>query len=160
MKKVIVQYIRFVFCKIWCSSDCVRSVDGFFVIFVEFMKAFDRIPRALLIYSLVKKGIHGKILMIIKSMCSKLKSSVLTSDGVMAFFNCSVGTRQGCILSPFLFSLYLNELLEMLKCFVCKGVYVNEPAQNIMLHMYANDIVQGLCMVQDLQTMTDVLGEF
>ena len=91
---------------------------------------------------------------------SKFKSSVLTSGGITDYFDCSIGTRQGCILSPFLFSLNMNELLEMLKCFDCKDEHVNEYAQNIMLLMYADDIAQGSCMVKDLQRMIDVLGEF
>ena len=72
-------------------------------------------------------------------MYRKLKSCVKTSEGITEFFNCLKGTRQGCILSPFLFTLYIKELIEMLQNYDCKGTYVNENATNVMILLYADD---------------------
>ena len=57
-----------------------------------------------------------------KSLYSKLKSAVQTKGGITEYFDCTIGPRQGCILSPLLFSLYMNELLDMLKSNIVKGV--------------------------------------
>ena len=53
-------------------------------------------------------------------------------------FKCNVGTRQGCILSPFLFSMYMNEFISMPHKNSCSGIYINEDAPNVMTSlMYA-----------------------
>jgi len=87
------------------------------------------------------------VLHVLRSLYANLKSCVRTDSGLTDFFDCTIGTRQGCILSPFLFSLYMNVLVEMLKCYNCQGVYVNEQAQNIMILLYADDVVKGTCTV-------------
>ena len=47
-------------------------------------------------------------------MYERVKSKVVTLQGESNFFECSVGVRQGEKLSPFLFSIYLNELESFL----------------------------------------------
>ena len=45
-----------------------------------------------------------------KGIKSMLKINGMSSE----FFNCNIGVRQGENLSPFLFSLYINDLEEFL----------------------------------------------
>ena len=44
------------------------------------------------------------------------------------------------MLSPFLFILYIGELIDMLDELGCHGIYVNEDAKNIMILLYADDM--------------------
>ena len=132
----------------------------YYVLFVDFQKAFDSIPHHHMLYTLINNGIHGDILHILRSMYSKLKSCVRMDNGLTDYFDCTIGTRQGCILSPLLFSLYMNKLVEMLKCYDCQGMYVNEMAKNIMILLYADDVAKGACTVKKLQDMINVLEEF
>ena len=75
-------------------------------------------------------------------MYSKLRSCVLVNDGYLCDdFSCSIGTRQGCMISPFLFIFYLNELLHLAEEQNCQGIYVNEHHPNITMLLYADDIV-------------------
>uniref|UniRef100_A0A673KKK9 Reverse transcriptase domain-containing protein n=1 Tax=Sinocyclocheilus rhinocerous TaxID=307959 RepID=A0A673KKK9_9TELE len=48
-------------------------------------------------------------------MYSKLKSRVKGTDGLTEYFGCTIGVRQGCMVSPLLFILFLNEYITMLK---------------------------------------------
>ena len=48
-------------------------------------------------------------------MYSQLKTCVHTKYGLTDYFKCTIGTRQGCILIPFLFAFYIGELVEMMK---------------------------------------------
>ena len=72
-----------------------------YVCFVDFSKAFDSIPHSLLWYQIMKSGIHGKSMTVMQSMYEHLRSCVRTQGGPTQYFDCSVGTRQGYMLSPF-----------------------------------------------------------
>ncbi len=132
----------------------------YYVLFVDFHKAFDGIPHAHLIYTLIKNGIHGHMLHTLRSLYDNLKSCIRMENGRTEYFECTTGTRQGCILSPFLFSLYISKLVDMLKSYNCQGIYVNDEAQNIMILLYADDVAKGGTMVKKLQDMIDVLQLF
>ena len=99
-------------------------------------KLFDTIPHSLLLYKLIKSGIHGRTLNVLRDMYSKMKACVKTKQGLTEFFNCTIGTRQGCMLSPFLFSFYIGELVQMLKDSGCEGTFVNEDFTDIKILLY------------------------
>ena len=72
-----------------------------FVAFIDFTKAFDYVVRDILWYKLIKLGIRGKILNIIRSMYSIVKSRVKYDNEVSDSFTRMVGVRQGESLSLF-----------------------------------------------------------
>ena len=81
-----------------------------FIAFIDYQKAFDTIWRAGLWAKLIKEGIGGKFLDIIKDMYSKSKSCVLQNGKISGYFSSFAGVRQGEILSPLLFAFYINDL--------------------------------------------------
>lgn len=82
--------------------------------FIDFKKAFDTVWRLGLWQKLVKNNITGKILKVIFSMYSSIKSCVKTGNETSGFFSCDIGVRQGENLSPFLFAVYLSDLEDFL----------------------------------------------
>ena len=127
-------------------------------VFVDFTKTFDRIPHNHLFYMLYQKGAHGRLLQVLKDMYSKLKSCVTNGIVYSELFECSVGTRQGCIISPFLFIFYLNELIEM--CRDIPGVYLDEYHPNVNMLLYADDLVIIGKNVANVQEILNVLKVF
>ena len=86
-----------------------------YCLFVDYRKAYDKIQRNILWEKLLRTGIKGNILNIIKDMYSKAKSCVKSQrQGTSQFFTCNLGLRQGENLSPVLFSLFLNDLKDYL----------------------------------------------
>ena len=77
--------------------------------FVDFKKAFDSIWHQGLLYKLLKYNIGGTFYKIFSNMYSHSNCCVQGNYNRSEFFNYDKGVRQGCILSPLLFSLYLNE---------------------------------------------------
>ena len=53
-------------------------------------------------------GIDGHLLMVIKSLYCQLEVSVRINDKQLKSFHVGVGLRQGCVLSPLLFIIYMN----------------------------------------------------
>ena len=80
-----------------------------FSCFVDFRKAFDRIPRQNLFAKLWKR-IKGHVLEIVMSMNSKDKSAVKINTKMTEDLPCYTGVKQSCMLSPTLFNLYLSDL--------------------------------------------------
>ena len=66
-------------------------------------------------------------------------------------FPVQIAVKQGCILSPVLFSLYINELVE----YLLLGVYV--AGINVKILLYADDIVLLAESPNDLQVMINKL---
>ena len=82
--------------------------------FVDFGQAFDTVWRNGLWHKLNEYQINGKCLAVIKSIYSNVKSKVVTQEGASIFFPCLTGVRQGENVSPFLFSIFVNDLNHFL----------------------------------------------
>ena len=76
-----------------------------------------------------------KVLNLIKNLYETTKFSVWTGEELSEPFETIGGVKQGCLLSPLLFSLYLNALYEFLE----GGLDVEST--NVKVNMSADDIV-------------------
>jgi len=81
-----------------------------FCVFIDFEKAFDTVWREGLWYTLLMNHINGKIHNVILNMYHNVKSRIMYNNEFSEYFTCWNGVRQGVILVPFLFCLYLNDL--------------------------------------------------
>lgn len=82
--------------------------------FVDFRKAFDTVWRKGLWQKINNSGINGKCFKVIYNMYNNIKSCVNLRSETSDFFPCLVGVRQGENMSPFLFSIFLNDLEEFM----------------------------------------------
>ena len=48
-------------------------------------------------------------------ICKANSRHVFNNGGLSEEFACSIGTRQGCMISPFLFIIYLKELMHLME---------------------------------------------
>ena len=80
--------------------------------FVEFRKAFESVWHDGLLYKLLQINVGGNVYEIIKStsLYSNSTCSVRIGNSQTRSFQYSRGVRQGCILSPLLFNLSVNDL--------------------------------------------------
>eukprot|EP01135_Chromosphaera_perkinsii_P012262 Nk52_evm1s2628 gene=Nk52_evmTU1s2628 len=78
---------------------------------IDFKKAFDKVPHSAINHVLKSKGIHGSCLKYIENLYS---SSFVGVPGAEAedFFRQMEGVRQGCPMSPIIFNLYIDTLLN------------------------------------------------
>ena len=71
-------------------------------------KAFDKIQHPFMIKTLTKTGIEGTYLNIIKTIYAKHTANTTLNGKKLKAFMVKSGTRQGCLLSPLLFTIVLE----------------------------------------------------
>ena len=80
-------------------------------VFIDFKKAFDRVWHAALWTTMHKYNIGANLITIIKSLYEKATSAVLYNGNTGDWFCTTVGVRQGCLLSPTLFNVFLERIM-------------------------------------------------
>ena len=119
----------------------------FYCIFIDFSKAFDTLKHTVLLDSLYKAGVSEKFIKIISSMYNSLSASVRTAQGLSKSFPCTIGTRQGCTLSPQIFIIFINYLYTLMEEFGGQGIFISPDVNNLFALMFADDVsaVAGSC---------------
>ena len=139
-------------------SHILNQGDKLYCAFVDYTKAFDYIVRENLWYKMIKYGLRGKILNIIMSMYSKVKSRVKYNNKTGDEFFCRLGVRQGECLSPLLFSLFLNDIEES---FIHSGLEgLDIDTFKLFLLLYADDIVIFANSAEQLQESLNILSDY
>ena len=86
--------------------------------FIDFRKAYDRVDREKLWGCLESMGMGGRVSAFLKAVYTGTSSEVKVGEEHSKPFRVACGLRQGCILSPLLFSLYINSLVAGFKLVV------------------------------------------
>ena len=128
-----------------------------FVAFIDFRKAYDSIDRSLLWLKLEDLGIGGNILTVIKSMYQDVKYCVRLNGIDTEWFKVMNGLKQGCMLSPLLFNLFINDLVEAINSL---GVGVDIGQEKVSVLLYADDLVLLAETEADLQKLLDTLSNW
>ena len=139
-------------------THCLNNNDQLYCAFVDFTKAFDFVVRDILWFKLIRTGVRGKMLNMIKSIYSCVKSRVKHDNTLSEPFTCNIGVRQGECLSPFLFAMYVNDLEAELARKGVAGINIGMINLNILL--YADDIILFGKNPTDLQNALNYLEEY
>jgi len=118
-------------------------------------KAFDRVNHFKLFAILIKAGLPSNFVSIIVNWYSKLFVIVRWNGYNSAPLSVLSGVRQGGILSPILFNVYVNCIIRTLRR-EGRGCHIH----NVFLGciMYADDLLLLSASVLDLQKMLDSCG--
>ena len=77
-------------------------------------KAFDKIQHTFMLKVLERSGIQGPYPNIVKAICSKPVANIKLNGEKLEVIPLKSGTRQDCLLSPYLFSIVLEVLARAL----------------------------------------------
>ncbi|CAG2195599.1 unnamed protein product [Mytilus edulis] len=119
-----------------------------YVAFIDFKKAYDWINRDLLFGKLENLGISSKMLNAIFSLYRNVYSCVKVNGNFTDWFEVKCGLKQGCILSPILFNIFINDLVDEVKKLDI-GVKIDD--EKICVLLYADDLVFLTENEKDLQ---------
>ena len=126
-----------------------------FACFIDFRKAFDSINRPLLWQKLkTRYGLNGNFLSALQSTYENVSCTVKVNHQYSEWFDVNTGVKQGCLLSPTLFALYIDDLARELNSGTF-GVQVNN--RNIAALLYADDIVVLAPDARNLQKLIDLV---
>ena len=123
--------------------------------FVDFSKAFDSVPRDILLKKIHDRGINGKVFEIIRKIYTEDMAAVKFGDKISEPFKTNKGVRQGCVLSPLLFNIFLSDIQEAFD--IC-GDNPKLNDMEISSLIWADDILILSETPEGLQAKLDNLG--
>ena len=117
---------------------CGKTHNKLFIGFIDFKKAFDSIWHDALFVKLLRMNIGGNFYKTIKNMYKKTSSVVKIQNNLSPSFPICKGVRQGDILSPLLFNLFINDIVGEFEKPECDAPKIN--GKNIGCLLYADDL--------------------
>ena len=86
-----------------------------FACFIDFKKAYESVNHKLLWKKIISTGISSKVLNLLRSMYKNISCRVKMRNFVSDSFLYSMGVKLGCVLSPLLFNIFINDIVEILR---------------------------------------------
>ena len=120
-------------------------------------KAFDRVDYIKLFNKLLDRGMCPLTVRLLLNMYTKQKLQVKWNSHMSNTFDVTNGVRQGGVLSPLLFSVYVDELLEKLKS---KGIGCSIDHIFTGALGYADDIILICPSVTALKDMIEICEDY
>ena len=159
------------------SKEVRQAIYG---CFVDLRKAYDSVDRETLWKVLQHYGIDGDLLDMIKLLYRNTRAAIRVGEGRTEEFSLKAGVKQGCVLSPLLFNIYLDFVVrQALKRFGEAGVGVARGAKefwynplggrakgmsdmgvlNLAALLYADDTALLTSSYKDICKMVNILEE-
>ena len=88
-----------------------QSPSSVYLCFVDFQKAYDRVPHEALLAKLRYYGVTGRTYSFIETLYSRSVMQIRVGESLSEPVELKRGLRQGCPMSPILFSIYINDIL-------------------------------------------------
>ena len=101
---------------------------------LDLSKAFDKINHYILFIKLMNRSIPTQALSVLENWFSLCLSCVKWGSVMSYFYELKTGVRQGGVLSPFLFSIFIDDLVK----------YINKAAE------LARTVLLYFCMLMML----------
>lgn len=136
----------------FCHLDSTVSLCA-----LDISKAFDRVNHYGLMSLLMKRKFPRCLILILLNWFSKCNSMVRWGDALSSSFRISGGVRQGGLLSPALFAVYIDDLVVRLRA---SGYGSKIKNQYVGCLAYADDLLLLSHSVGALQHMLNICNVY
>ncbi|KAK4513034.1 uncharacterized protein ATC70_013034 [Mucor velutinosus] len=131
------------------------------VAFLDIKSAYDTVDRRVIWDALSRSSLPRSVLSLLIHMFDDVLVSVLIANHTSVPFSPATGVLQGSVLSPHLYSLYINSLPAVLRSAVSRGTMVSPPGMpSVCVNslLFADDVAIFGSRT-DVQTMLDVASD-
>ena len=143
-----------------CIEKYMLWNGKFYVAYVDFSKAFETVQHPILWNILLRAGVKGRMIRILKSMYSTIKACVGCCSSCSEYFDCLQALKQGCLLNPTLFSLLVNELAHDMTSSGRHSVKFSPNDIEFFIMLFADDIILMSATIAGLQNQLNVLHDY
>ena len=96
----------------WISENTREFQKNIYFCFINYAKTFDCVDNNKLWKILQEMGIPDHLTCLLRNLYASLEAIVRTGHGATDWFKIGKGVHQGCILSPYLFNLYAEYIMQ------------------------------------------------
>ena len=116
--------VDIIFCLRQFKEKCIEQDRPLYIVFVDFTKAFETVGITGLWQLLRKYGCSEKFTTMKESLHTGMMVNVRNGRDVSDTFAITNGVKQGCILAPTLFSIFLSAMFEEAFRDMGDGIYI------------------------------------
>jgi hypothetical protein len=133
-----------------------KSNKSMFIAFLDITKAYDRIPRDVLWKKLRLAGIPDKLVRVLEETYRLPRGKVVFQGVTVENISLPLGLKQGCVMSPILFALFIADLMPILQA---AGLGPTIRGTHIPVLAFADDLaVMG--NIPDLRKLLAIIGQY
>lgn len=145
-----------------CTFALTETINYFkqnnsdtYVLLLDATKAFDKVNYTKLFELLINKGLNPLLVRCLIFMYTNQHLNVTWNNNLSKYFSTSNGVKQGGVLSPILFAIYIDELLDRLKqsgfgCMIghlyCGAFGYADDVSLVAPSMYALKKMSDICL--------------
>ena len=119
------------------SKKKQESSKNIYFCFIDYTKAFDCVDQTN--WKILQvMGIADHLTCLLRNLCAGQEATVRTRHGITDWFKIRKGVHQGCILSPCLFNLYAEYIMQNAGLDEAQ-TEIKIAGRNINNHRYADD---------------------
>lgn len=138
-------------------NSLIHNNSNLYVAFIDLQKCFDFVDRDIMLYKLLINNIDGKVYISIKNIYQSSESCVRINGVLTNWFDCNTGVKQGDNLSPTLFSIFINDLVQEINNL---DVGIDLVNHKLSMLLYADGIALIAKSTEDLQCMLNKVHEW
>ena len=123
----------------WIIEKAREFQKNIYFCFIDYVKAFDCVDHNKLWKILQEMGIPDHLTCLLRNLYAGQEATVRIGHRTMDWFQIGKGVCPGCILSPHLFNLYAEYIMQNARLGEAQ-TRINIAGRNINNHRYADDI--------------------
>lgn len=131
------------------QEKAVEQQQSLYMIFIDLSKAFDTVDRSTLWILLRRYGCPETFVKLIQEFHDGMAGSVSVGGTITDPFEISHGLKQGCVLAPTLFTLFLGAVLSAASEHLSMGVFIRTRTEGQLFNLArlrANTKTRELCI--------------
>ncbi|CAM4769584.1 unnamed protein product [Rotaria magnacalcarata] len=136
----------------WIMEKAREFQKDIYICFIDYTKAFDCADHNTLWTVLNDMGVPKHLICLLKNLYTDQEATVRTEYGLTEWFKNEKGVRQGCILSPCLFNLYVEYIMRNAEIDETEAA-IKISGRNINNLRYADDTTLMAENEDDLKTL-------